>query len=110
MQTDGVGPFRVLTLNTALDKDGNERPDALMFDATNLQGSKKYKFSIQGVNAHGPGKKLFSEFISPKPGVPEKIKERPAVGDVTSRSCKIEWETPLDGGSPILGYRIYIRH
>lgn len=109
VQTEGSGPYIVLTKNTGLDDDGYKVENPLSYDVSDLEGGKSYKFSVQGINKNGPGKKGYSAMLKPKAGAPGEIEGRPSVGDVTDSSARLEWNAPWDGGAPILGYRILMR-
>jgi len=108
-QTDGTGPFEVVSENTFLNEHGDLTNRDTEYVAIGLEGSKKYIFAVQGINDKGNGGTSKSQPISPLPGLPIKLKRAPSVGQVGPTSLQLEWDKAEDGGAPIVGYRILMR-
>jgi len=76
------------------------------FNDTTLAPLQRYYYKVSAVNAIGEGPKtveISALSTTTKPGAPREL--RATAGDMT---ISLAWEAPSsDGGSPVIGYRIY---
>lgn len=97
MSFDGaIGVYSVLASNLA----------ATQFTATDLTAGSTYTFKVESRNAYG-----YSEFSDTKPILCATHPETPTAPTTTVIGDEVvfEWSAPVDNGTPITSYKIYIR-
>ena len=80
-------------------------PQHIQYNDTSVENGVVHRYRIIAVNSEGssdPSEEIFATPIG-RPSIPENLEVM-----AYSHSVKLSWEMPLkDGGTPILGFRIY---